>query len=124
MAGVLDTTFLVDLSRADQAARSLLEELADRDEPLLIPAIVVAEYLAGSQDPNHDLERLRRAGEILAFTLEDARAAAQVAQETLEAGRFPGWSDAFIAGVARHRGNLAVVTRNQDHYPASDVLGY
>lgn len=124
MPVVLDTTFLVDLGRESEDAQRLLEELSGRREQLLVPTVVTAEYLGGSRDPEHDLARLQDATEILSFTVEDAVAAGWVGAETLAHGTFPGWTDCFIAGVARNRGNLAVVTANPRHFPLSQTVSY
>lgn len=121
MSLVVDTSFLVDVARGDAGANALLTELEQARELLLIPTVVVAEYLAGSRDPAADLDELERAGDIVALTVEDARAAGEIAREALAAGRFPAgrfpaWSDALIAGVARARSASLVVTSNPRHF--------
>lgn len=124
MAVVLDTSFLVDLSRRRPDAVAHLERLAAQHETLLVPTVVAAEYLAGSRDPASDLEALRSAAHVLDFTLEDARAAAALAREALERGSFPGWIDALIAGFAASRGGLPLVTADTRHFPGTQVQPY
>lgn len=124
MAVVLDTSFLIDLSRGNSAAGRLFEELVERQELFIIPTVVVAEYLAGSRDPEHDMARLNEAAEILPFSQEDALAAASIARQSLANGSFPGWMDCLLAGVARNRGNIPVVTANPRHFPGSETLSY
>lgn len=112
MPVVLDTAFLIDLARGDAAARETLRALADEREQLLVPTVVLAEYLAGGADARAALDLLRAAAELTPFTADDAVAAGEIAHEAHQAGRFPGWADVMIAASARTRGDLAVVTRN------------
>lgn len=124
LAVVLDTSFLIDVADGDQAARDLADRFAADHELLLIPTVVVAEYLAGSSDPDADVDTLRGAGEVIELTTADARQAAQVARSTLEEGTFPGWSDVLITGVAENRGGLVIVTGNADHFPTAETVTY
>lgn len=124
MPVVLDTSFLVDVARGDPGARARVERFAGEGTVLLIPTVVVAEYLAGSRDPEGDLEELHRAGQVVDFDEGDARAAAELAREASARGRFPGWTDLLIAGVARHRGNASVVTANPRHFAGVGTLSY
>lgn len=124
MAVVADTSFLIDLGRGDVAALDLLDRFAQEGQLVVIPTPVVAEYLAGARDPDLDLERLERAGEILPLTIQDAQEAGRVARAAFEAGRFPGWMDALIAGFASRRGDLPVVTANSAHFEGSETITY
>lgn len=124
MAVVVDTSFLIDIARGVDGARDLADRFAAEHEPLLIPTVVVAEYLAGSSDPDSDLDNLRGAGEIVELRTSDARSAAEIARRTLQEGTFPGWGDTLIAGVAENRGGLAIVTGNADHFPATETVTY
>ena len=124
MPVVLDTSFLIDVSRKVPAAVRALERFGNEGEHLLVPTVVAAEYLTGSRDTARDLEYLEEGTEILSFTIEDALAAAAIAQETLADGTFPGWTDCFIAGFAKSRGDLEVTTANPRHFPRSRTLGY
>lgn len=121
---ILDTTFLVDLQRRDEKARKKLEELIDQDISLIVPTIVLAEYLGRSSRPKADTNRILETAVVLQFTVEDAQAAGRIASELYREGIFPGWSDVFIAGVAKQRGNLPIVTRNPKHFPKSEVIAY
>lgn len=124
MAVVVDTSFLVDVADQDEAARDLADRFSAAHELLIIPTVVVAEYLTGSSNPEEDLDKLRGAGDIVELVTADARKAAQLARRTLEEGVFPGWSDVLIAGVAANRGDLPIVTGNADHFPASETVTY
>ncbi len=113
---VLDTSFLIDVSRHDPGADAVLEDLERSGTHAIIPTVVVAEYLTGSRRPRIDLETLRSSGEIVDFTLDDAYLASELARRLLAEGRFPGWNDVLIGGLALNRGGLEVVTRNPDHF--------
>lgn len=124
MAVVADTSFLVDVTRGDEAAERAVEALAESGELLLIPSVVAAEYLTGSTRPDAALDRLEAAGDLEAFTVDDARAAAEIARRSLEDGTFPGWTDALIAGFARNRGDVPVLTADPDGFPGVEARAY
>jgi len=121
---VLDSSFLSDIRRGHAGAVDLLERLVQDGEGALVPSVVVAEYLAGSRDPQADLATLDRAAILDDFRMSDARAAAALARRLFLRGIFPGWIDAFVAGFAKARGDLRVVTRNVRHFPESPTLNY
>lgn len=102
----------------------LLDRLVRDGEAALIPSVVVAEYLTGSRRPKRDLAALQEAATLQDFRVDDAGAAAEIARRTFLRGDFPGWVDVLVAGFARARGDLRVVTRNVKHFPESKALGY
>lgn len=124
MAVVLDTSFLVDLERKRARAAALLDELVEEDHALLIPSVVVAEYVAGSRSPTTAVRRLHEAGDVQPFAVEDALVAGIIAADLFAKRAFPGWTDVLIAGFARARGELAIVTGNARNFPASPVRTY
>ena len=124
MSLVLDTAFLVDVARRSPAAVDLLRTLDAEAALLLVPSVVLAEYLAGFSDPSEAAAELRENAEVLDFSESDARSAAQIARAAIAAGHFPGWNDVLIAGFARNRGAEAVVTRNTRHFPGVKVRTY
>lgn len=124
MTVVLDSSFLSDVRRGHEGAVNLLERLARDGEGALIPSVVVAEYLAGSRDPQADLATLDRAAILDDFRVSDAQVAAALARRLFLRGIFPGWIDAFVAGFAKARGDLRVVTKNVRHFPESPLLRY
>lgn len=124
MTVVVDSSFLSDVRRGDGDAHRLLDRLAREGEAALVPSVVVAEYLAGSRDPEADLAALDRAAVLEDLRVEDARIAAALARRMFEGGRFPGWIDALVAGVAKSRGDLTVVTKNVRHFPESRTRSY
>jgi len=124
MTIVLDSSFLSDVRRGDDGAQRLLEQLVAEGEAALVPSIVVAEYLAGSRDPDADLATLERAVALEDLRVGDAREGASLARRMFEAGRFPGWIDVLVAGFAKARGDLSVVTKNVRHFPESRTRTY
>lgn len=124
MTIVLDSSFLSDVRRGDDGAQRLLEQLVAEGEAALVPSIVVAEYLAGSRDPDADLATLERAVALEDLRVGDAREGASLARRMFEAGRFPGWIDVLVAGFAKTRGDLSVVTKNVRHFPESRTRTY
>jgi predicted nucleic acid-binding protein len=124
VAVILDTSFLIDHERGNPRADDLLASLADQEEPLLIPSVVAVEYLAGVRNVSDSQELLRQAGEILDFTFADAAATAELVRKYVKQGRFPGILDAMIAGLAKSRGDLRIVTANPKHFPESRTIGY
>lgn len=124
MTVVLDSSFLSDVRRGDARAVGLLDRLVRDQEGALVPSVVVAEYLAGSREPDADLATLNRAAILDDFRVSDARAAADIARRLFLRGRFPGWIDTSVAGFAKARGDLRIVTRNVRHFPESPTLSY
>ncbi len=86
--------------------------------------MVVAEYLAGSRDPEADLAALDRAAALEDLRVEDASVAGTLARRMLRGGRFPGWIDVLVAGFAKAREDLTVVTKNVRHFPESRTRSY
>ncbi len=124
MTVVLDSSFLADVRRGDEDAQRLLEQLLAEGEVALVPSVVVAEYLAGSRNPDGDLATLERAAALEDLRVGDAREGASLARRLFEAGRFPGWIDVLVAGFAKARGDLSVVTKNVRHFPESRTRRY
>ncbi len=124
MTVVLDASFLSDVRRGDGGAQRLLDRLVNDGEAALVPSVVVAEYLAGSRDPEADLAALDRAATLEDVRVGDAPGAAALARRMFRQGRFPGWIDVLVAGFAKARGDLPVVTKNVRHFPESRTLTY
>lgn len=118
---IVDTCFLIDLQRRRPAAQKQLRRLAGAT--LLVPPIVVVEYLAGLDDQEAQLDALRAAVRFIDFTAEDAAIAARLARRGRIDGTFPGWNDVCIAASAvRHQ--MPILTRNPRHFPDTDVVTY
>lgn len=123
MTVVLDTSFLIDLSKHHAPAQSLLQQLKDDGELLLVPAVVAAEYLGGFANPAKALDALQQGAQVLPFEAADALAAAHLARAARASGRFQGWPDAMIAGFALER-SAPVVTGNPRHFPGVPTRTY
>jgi len=121
---VLDSSFLSDVRRGHDGAVQLLERLIRDGEGALVPSVVVAEYIAGSRHPEADLATLDRAAILDDFRVSDAHAAAAIARRLFLRGAFPGWIDAFVAGFAKARGDLQIITKNVRHFPESPTVSY
>jgi len=121
---VFDSSFLADVRTGDGGALRLLAELVAEGEVAIVPTVVVAEYLTGSRDPDGDLATLDQAAAIEDLRVGDAREGAALARRMFGAGRFPGWIDVLVAGFAKARGNLPIVTRNVRHFPESRTRTY
>ena len=102
----------------------MLGALAEERSSLLFPTPVVAEYLAGRADPESELVRLDSSGTIVDFTCADAKAAADIARRLRAVGRFPGWTDVFLAGMVQGAGSPPIVTRNGRHIEGATVRTY
>lgn len=124
MAVVVDTSFLIDYDRGDEDAERMLDKLVDGGEALIIPTIVAAEFLTGMADPEVALAGLANAADVQDFSAHDAVATALVARKLIKKGVFPGWTDAMIAGFAKARGDLPILTGDPKHFPESRTVTY
>lgn len=124
MVLVADTTFLIDAAHQEPDAKAKLESLVADGEALVAPTVVAAEFLDHTRDPRAALGELREAVRLAPFTIEDAVCAAEIARELRDRGAYPGRVDCLIAGFARSRGGLGIVTRNTEHFPASTIVEY
>ena len=112
---VLDTTFLIDLQRGNERARSLLEAMAEAGEDMVVPAQVAVEFLSGVRDPVAALRRLEAAFTLAPADRDHALVAAGLAREARARGAFPGWADVNVAAHARLEATF-VLTANAKHY--------
>jgi tRNA(fMet)-specific endonuclease VapC len=116
----LDTTFLIDLQhdrRARAKARGALAYLrANRNTELLLPAVVLGEYLEGFEDPTGEAARSLVAPlRVLGVTADVATRYAENARSLRAAGRLIGANDLWIACTALAAG-VAILTRNAAHF--------
>lgn len=112
---VLDSTFLVDLSRSVPAATGLLRDLVARARPLRVPTAVLMEVAAGTPDPEEAARAIAESFLVQSFDEETAGVAAQLGHDALRVGRFPGWIDVIIAATAVRHGE-ELVSRNVRHF--------
>lgn len=123
---LFDTNFLIDLVNGEQGA---VEKAAQVDEGRAfkaISAVTVHEYLRGifylhSKSDKLLREKLKKAEaelarfEILPYTYEIAKVAAEVDAKLVGEGLSLSFVDVVIAATALHH-KLAIVTKNVDHF--------
>jgi predicted nucleic acid-binding protein len=112
---VLDSTFLIDLSRSTEDAARMLRDLVGRGRPLRVPTAVLMEVAAGTSDPEEAAEAIAESFLIANFDEETARTAARIGHDLLRTGQFPGWIDIVIAATAV-RYDEELVSRNARHF--------
>jgi predicted nucleic acid-binding protein len=118
---VLDSTFLVDLSRSRENAVRALRDLVGRGRPLRVPTAVLMEVAAGTPDPEASADSIAESFLIEEFDEETARIAARVGHDLLRTGRFPGWIDVVIASTAV-RYDEELVSRDERHFRRISTL--
>jgi tRNA(fMet)-specific endonuclease VapC len=117
----LDTTFLVDILRKDNAAISWLSNL--EEQALYTSEVNVFELYTGlfriseSSKAKHkkrtfELEQLLSRMEILSFDRNSAIESAKMYSHLMNKGEPIGARDIMIAGIALSRGITRLVTRN------------
>lgn len=124
LAVVTDTSFIIDVAQRDGAALDKLQALSEQRERIVAPTIVAVEFLEYTADPRAALGDLERGVGFSPFEIDDAVCAAQIARELRDRGQYPGRADCMIAGFARARGDLPILTRNVKHFPASRIAEY
>lgn len=128
---VLDTTFLIDLQndrRGRGEKRGALAFLREHQEvELLLPVVVLGEYLEGFEDPDGDeAKALPSVLTILEVTDDVARLYAKVTRHLRRKGQLIGTNDLWIGCIAR-AAELPIVTRNTKDFhriPGLQVVGY
>lgn len=118
---VLDSTFLVDLSRSREDAVRTLRDLVGRGRPLRVPTAVLMEVAAGTSDPEEAADSIAESFLIEEFDEETARIAARIGHDLLRTGRFPGWIDIVIASTALRYGE-ELVSRDERHFRRISTL--
>lgn len=117
---VLDTSFLIDLERKREAARAAFERLLADGAPLLVPAQVAAEYLAGLEDGLAGLHHLEASFAVVPFGRMQLLEAARLARAASDRQAFPGWADAQVAALAALE-QTYVVSADRAHFEALGV---
>jgi predicted nucleic acid-binding protein len=97
---VLDVSVLAEVARGDARTMTLIQELAARARPLIIPALAVAGASLGirSEEAAELLEGLERLGNAMVAPLPDAEQAVRLAAVIARTDLDP-W-DAHVAAVA------------------------
>lgn len=117
---VLDASFLIDVERRHERALAAYERLLAGGEPLLVPAQVATEYLAGLEDEVAGLHQLEAAFAVVPFGRIQLLEAARLARLAHRRGGFPGWADAQVAALAVLE-NTFVVSADRAHFEALGV---
>lgn len=123
---IFDTTFLIDLVKGDEGAIRKAREVDAESTFKAISVVTVHEYLRGiyylfSHKKNLLKFKLERAEaelirfEILPYTYEIAKTAAEIDAALALSGRSISFSDTIIAATALHY-KLKLVTRNIEHF--------
>lgn len=123
---LLDSTFLNDLIREEQAAVTKLETLVERRTAVALCPVTVFEVGVGLrgdavtfrgrfQDTVEELDTVP-------FGTEQARRAMAIQRELYDRGEPIGAVDALIAGTAATRSDRRVLTRNVDEFARVDSV--
>jgi predicted nucleic acid-binding protein len=125
---VLDTTFLIDLTADEPAARAAAEDLDARHVAAYVPTPALYEILAGLHyRGSRSHERLVRARlesfPLLSFTHREAERAAEIRAELMALGRPKAHTDVMIAGIAVAHGH-DLITRDADFATIAEAVGF
>ncbi|MGQ9726775.1 MAG: PIN domain-containing protein [Candidatus Bathycorpusculaceae bacterium] len=123
---IFDTTFLIDLIKGDKGAIQKAKEIDEKSAFKAISVVTVHEYLRGiyyifSHDKNLLRIKLEKAEaelirfEVLPYTYEIAKRAAEIDAALALNGKSISFSDTVIAATALHY-KLTLVTRNIEHF--------
>lgn len=127
---ILDTSFVIDLMKADDRATGKLDDLEDRGAPVEITPITAYELHYGAHryhDTDGEEEKisatLAALGGLETVPLEwgDGVTAAEVMHRLETRGDRIDFHDAAIAAAALNR-NLPVLTRNESHFERVEGL--
>lgn len=121
-----DTSFLIDLQRAErnprhQAARAWLA--ANPEVEIALPAVVLGEFAEGFENAAHPvIEHYRKTHRIVAVDEVVAMSYSRVSRLLRTEGKLIGANDTWIAATAlAHQAPL--LTRNGDHFRRVGGLG-
>lgn len=116
---VLDTSYLIDLERGNDAALTALDTMVNNRDPMRVPAQAATEYVTGFEDPVANLHDLQASYQLVPYHREHILETARIARKALLQGTFPGWPGCHIASAAILYGE-PIATANRAHY---DALG-
>lgn len=122
----IDTTFLIDFFKGDDAARLFMQQHKNR---LIVSELVIYEYLCGTITPDHRDKFLTAITAFSQAPLDHAtvQLSAMLFRLAKIAGHSLGNQDALIAGSYLSKGTRTIVTRNTRHFANIEglkVLGY
>lgn len=119
---LVDTTFLIDISRNKESAVRKIKEL-EKKSSLFCSEISRYEMISGvyALEGNQDkklvaLEGLFKTFECLPLNSSEAALAGSIAGDLHRKGKDIGHTDCLIAGTALANGISIIVTRNKTHF--------
>lgn len=123
---LLDSTFIHDLVRADEAAVAKLQELIDNETPVTVSPLTVYEVGIGLRG---DAAALRERFQGVVDDLEtaplgvrQAERALMIQHRLLDNGERIGAVDVLLAGTAATLSDPRVLTRNVDEFERVDAI--
>jgi predicted nucleic acid-binding protein len=123
---LLDSTFVNDLIREEEAAVERLDDLIEAKTPVAISSLTVFEVGVGLRGPGERYrERFQRVVdglEEVPFGPPEARRALKLQRDLYDRGEAIGAVDALIAGTAAEQSDARVLTRNVDEFERVDAI--
>jgi predicted nucleic acid-binding protein len=125
----VDTTFLIDLQRNQDATRQAIRAFLERhaEDIFSVSVTALGEFAAGFPDLNHPaFLAVKREFQVSEQDTGVAEAYAKIYRHLKLAGNLIGANDLWIAASAIRQG-AALVTRNREEFeriPGLRVLGY
>jgi hypothetical protein len=121
---LLDTTEIIDYGRGHPPTVVLLNNLHERGNSLGCCDVVIAEVYAGVKEKDRDkIEELVEALRFYPAEKEIGKLAGQYINDFSQRGIQLTVADALIAAVAISY-QLVLITKNQKHYPMSEIKLY
>jgi len=117
---ILDTTFIIDLLRGNQAAITKAEELLKRNEPIRATTVSVFEIWQGAEDINNPIKKekidkfISSVGFVI-LDIESAKKAGSIFASLKSQGLLIEGADCMIAGITLTN-NEVLLTRNKKHF--------
>lgn len=114
---IVDTTFIIDLLKNNEAAIKKLETLTKNNENLILTSLVIFETFSGIYEDKkyfNDKERIAsffKGQTVLSFNPEHAEKAGEIEAELRKNGKMIGTVDTMLAGIALIK-NEKILTRN------------
>jgi predicted nucleic acid-binding protein len=123
---LLDSTFVNDLIREEEAAVERLDDLIEAKTPVAISSLTVFEVGVGLRGPGERYrERFQRVVdglEEVPFGPPEVRRALKLQRDLYDRGEAIGAVDALIAGTAAEQSDARVLTRNVDEFERVDAI--
>jgi predicted nucleic acid-binding protein len=123
---ILDSTFINDLVRGDDAATDKLDELIENGDPVSLPSLTVFEVGIGLRGDaakhqtkfDNVVEKL----DVASLGRREAETALDIQHGLYDRGEPIGAVDVLIAGIAAEQDDARVLTRNVDEFERVDAI--